>query len=448
MLVSKPMKYPVTLALICAAILAVHIPKQIVPEKPNWNDPKPASDIPTIFVWTEKFERNFRTPGWIAVSSNLKSEQLAPSLIGVKSGGNTAHKYPKKRFHFQFGKESSWVKSLDRNLLGMASDDDWILDPAYRDGLLFRNQVNKIIYSKLEEPLLLGRLVDVVWNGEYQGVYYLTQRYERKNLGLKKTNSSSPLIDYFEDLSDESRLQFAKDTDRNIVRFLTWLKSVLSRSIELDEVYYKVRLLGADFSKKSERVFERRYPKVGEIPNVSNLSELLAWVNESKDEEFKSQIWEIFDQGRLLNYLCFLFLNSGADNVKGNYVLVKRNGKYEFLPWDLDNTFRSINYKNGKVQAVWDKWGFDSNVLFRRLLQLKGQDLRENWMKLRTDVFSEDEILKVLQSEFDQLNLSGAYDRNNKRWGLPLLPQSDELDLVKAWVKKRLSFVDKKVMEL
>ncbi len=73
---------------------------------------------------------------------------------------------------------------LDVQLLGLRSDDDWILDAAYRDTTFVRNLVSMGIWNDIRgfaftdengnprgQPALKGDLVEVIVNNEYYGIH-------------------------------------------------------------------------------------------------------------------------------------------------------------------------------------------------------------------------------------------------------------------------------------
>jgi hypothetical protein len=331
----------------------------------------------------------------------------------------------------------------------MESDDDWILDPAYRDGLLFRNRVNQKIYSEFGHfKPLESRFVDFYWNGEYQGVYILSQRFERKHFGFKKATENLPAYTYFNNLKYKSKWEFVANLDKTIADGIYYWNYFWSTKKFAEEAFYKVRLFGADFSKASIGLFDQRHPKQRYNPKVTNINIALDFVNQSSDAEFKDKVWSIFDRESTLNYFSLLILNTGADNIKANYILVYKKDKFHLVPWDQDNTFRSINIKTGLIQAHFDRWGYKGNVFLRRLLELKGEDIKTHWFSLRNTIFKAEKVKSYLKTEYDFLSKTGAYQRNNDKWKFPKDHQVAEFNEVLDWVDKRLEFADQKISAL
>jgi hypothetical protein len=97
--------------------------------------------------------------------------------IGIELRGHSSQMFPKKSYGLELRGRSG--EGRDAGLLGMPEDDDWALTANYSDKSLMRNA---LAYKAARQ--LTGRYaphtrhVELVLNGNYRGVYLLTQQVE------------------------------------------------------------------------------------------------------------------------------------------------------------------------------------------------------------------------------------------------------------------------------
>jgi spore coat protein CotH len=157
--------------------------------------------LPVIHIDTKGSDigRNERIPATVRIES---ASGLLPNdsttfthQVGIKVRGASAVSYPKKSYSIEFC--DSMGEEVNVSLFGLRSDGDWILDAMYIDHSRMRNRLCTDIWNaynriphKAQEPKALngtrGVFVEVSLNGEYNGLYCLTERIDRKQLKLKK----------------------------------------------------------------------------------------------------------------------------------------------------------------------------------------------------------------------------------------------------------------------
>ena len=108
-------------------------------------------------------------------------------------GGNST-KYTKRSYTVKLVDENG--EDLDVNLLGIREENNWILDAMAVDRIRMRNRVcfdiwNQISYTPYRTDFnnrngTKGEFVEVFLNGKYHGIYCLSDKIDRKLLGLKK----------------------------------------------------------------------------------------------------------------------------------------------------------------------------------------------------------------------------------------------------------------------
>ena len=150
------------------------------------------------FLWAESLPKVYLTaPNLSTEYSNgtIRIDDGAEMLADVRYRGATSLQYQKKSFAIRL-KDSEGNK-VNAALLGMRSDNSWILDAMAADKARMRNRVstdlwldfsNKVYYAN-QEPQVLngtrGKFVEVFLNDDYYGLFCLTEKIDRKQLKLK-----------------------------------------------------------------------------------------------------------------------------------------------------------------------------------------------------------------------------------------------------------------------
>lgn len=124
---------------------------------------------------------------------------LTPLRCKVRYRGNSSMRYEKKSFTIKL--LDSHYEKLDVNLLGLRTDDTWVLDAMAIDRIRMRNRVNSDVWNDMSRTPYktdfnrrngtVGLFVELFINGQYHGLYCLTDKINRKLLDLKKTKVSA-----------------------------------------------------------------------------------------------------------------------------------------------------------------------------------------------------------------------------------------------------------------
>ena len=118
---------------------------------------------------------------------------------GFKIRGTSSQQYDKKSYRVELWADATGAMMADTTFLGLRSDDDWNLEAMWAQPLRLRDKVanelwtemHQLYYQDLEPDARSGvrmEYADVFVNGSYVGVYALSERMDRKQLGLKKYN--------------------------------------------------------------------------------------------------------------------------------------------------------------------------------------------------------------------------------------------------------------------
>lgn len=131
------------------------------------DDPKIMADMGIIFNGAGN--RNYMTDSF----NNYNGK------IGIEYRGSSSQGMPKKSYGFETWDVNG--NSIDSSLLGMPKESDWILSASYSDKSLLNNFLTYDLARSLGWYAPRGVHVELVVNGEYQGVYILMEKIKRDN---------------------------------------------------------------------------------------------------------------------------------------------------------------------------------------------------------------------------------------------------------------------------
>lgn len=247
------------------------------------------------------------------------------SLIKAKWRGGTTNTADKHKRNYKIKPLNFKGKGQDISLLGMREDNNWILDAGQIDLFRLRNRIATEIWNDFatkpyyvsKEPKaksgVTGKVVEVILNNEYRGIYSLTEAMDRKELKLKK----------YDDKNQEFHGQLWKVS--------SWDKATFW---DIDKDY--------DNTQETWHAFETKYPDIDDVnpTDYSPLYEAIDFVVNSNDEAFKKEVGDYFDIPVLIDYQLFLETlkpvdNNGKNMYWGIYDVAKSK-KLTLAIWDLD----------------------------------------------------------------------------------------------------------------
>jgi spore coat protein H len=373
---------------------------------------------------------NIRTPHEIVDSPKVwaefflseSNEEIISSQIGIEYRGSFSQTFPKKSLEIEFWEDALGEETLDFEPLGMRSDDDWNLQAMYNEPLRFRSksanalwkEFHQIYYADLEPKAVNGiemRYVELFLNNEYRGLYAMGEKIDKKQLKLKNHNGEI-----------RGELYKGDEWGNGAVTF-SWLGEYDNTSEVWDG-------------------FEYKHPD--EEINWSNLYNLIDFVMNASDEDFKANYATKFHVDNFVDYFIFLNLAKAADNTGKNTYLAKyaADHPYYYVPWDLDAVFG--NHIDGTEDNNTDD--FLTNNLYHRLWQDCSengfrQKTRERWNSVKETIFSYAHLMEVFQSNYNVLSQNLVYERENLAWNEYSM-DTNQMDYISSWVGNRWEYLD------
>ena len=358
------------------------------------------------------------------------------SDINIHTRGGTTINLPQKNYRISLvNKKKSKTSKYKSNLLGLREDDDWILTSGYSDYEKVRNTFSMNLWNKTSK----GRnqwhvdasnenvFVEVFFNNRYHGLYTLSYPIDSKQLDRKD--------------------------DESIIKKKDWAPSEYAIDVEFN----------ADF----EYDWIAGYYLQDGSPNAYYIiHDLLYEMAFSEDNE---EIRSTVDMDNAIDLYLFYELTQAADNIYDtnvkNLIIINKPAanKYGYklllVPWDMDQTWgnRFVDGEGNHAISSYDmatdyelpvNWG---PVPF--LIENGDPDIvkevQARYEELRQTVWSDENIMSMLDSYEEDIYGSGAYERTINRWPDANDYGADiELSDFKDFVLARLSWMDEYVKGL
>lgn len=368
------------------------------------------------------------------------------SFVKIKWRGGSTNTADKHKRNYKIKTLNEKGKSQDISLLGMREDNNWILDAGQVDLFRLRNRIATEIWNDFatkpyytsKEPKaksgVAGKVVEVILNNEYRGIYSLTEAMDRKELKLKK----------YDDKNQEFHGQLWKVS--------SWDKSTF---LDIEKDY--------DNTQETWHAFETKYPDIEDVnpTDYSPLYEAIDFVANSNDETFKKEVANYFDIPVIIDYQLFLETLKPIDNCGKNMYWgiydVAKDKKLTLAIWDLDASVGQDWHCSTPLHPDYVSPDTELGIkeafnLYTRLSTLNvdnyNQKVADRYHELRKTYFSEENLISKYQSYYDMLVKSGAASREESKWskdsdigGYPLNFEK-EIEYIKNWIIERLKYLD------
>lgn len=317
-------------------------------------------------------------------SASEKNVSAEKSDIAYEVRGASSYYYEKKSYNLKLVDEK-------KSLLGLRTDDDWILSALYDDIGLIHNQLSYQLWNEvasLEKTkgnyAVNQEYIELLMDGEYLGVYALSERGDTKQFMM----------------SD-------------------------------NDILFKVKGFPYDEGKG---VIDLKYPNETSLETDSLKNSFMEHFCEDNEIPLRDSLI-LIDYENALDYSLFCQIATAADNtIKNSFLVGRRTGEYYKLceiPWDCNMTWGIKSYVLTSEDRIYDT-EFMSLVirkLYKKDPEKINTDIANRWFYLRDSVFSEKNIKAILDENFLVLHRSGAYERNYCKWPTISLNTGEKDDL-------------------
>ncbi len=387
-------------------------------------------------------------PGTVHVLSDVPTQDLT-CTTAFRRRGATASNYPKRSLNMKLFRPDG--AEMDTTLLGLRNDKSWILDAMSIDVVRMRNRVcfdiwnnySRLPYDSKYEGRngTVGRFVELIINGEYAGIYCLTDKIDRQLLNLTK-----PEVDASDRLLNVRGVLYKSNS---------WDNTSLSESV-LDQTQ--------PMDQESWNNWELQHPD--DYPSVAAWTPLRNLYNfstnySSNPRAYADKLEEHYYLQNLADFyilvLAFDMVDNGMKNLFLSVKNIQKGLRFVLTPWDMDTSlggyydgrFYGGTYEN---TAVVDA-RIQKNEPFQSLWTYNGGDFRRlaanRWFKLKKDlkVFAPEGVEARMMGYARLFANSGAWAREYARWsgrdGAPVVKSVlDEVPLIIDWYRKRVAEMD------
>jgi len=332
--------------------------------------------------------------------SSLIVDSINAKIKVRGSGRGWNAKSPKKEYRIELSEQKS--------LLGMRKDDDWQLFAMYYDLPRMRIKSSFDLWRDLKSinPTAIlpnSEYVALFLNGEFQGLYLLAER-----------------------------------TDR--------------RLFELDDAQNN---LNSSLIFQASFPWEQNWPdKNGEYYIMDEImTELNSFIENSDNNTFfdpKIGIYSKFDKLNLIDFFLFNFFILHQDFWDFNYYIIRNTNpsKFFLVPWDFDYSFGQFggSFRDPTLNPEIEIR--DKNVLFTRLINNKEfmRDCKNRWFYLRKEYWTEDIILGMISDLYEEIEY--IYKIEKTMWDPKMVEKDWENKMDKSvsylfqWIPERIEFCD------
>lgn len=356
--------------------------------------------------------------------------------IAIELRGSSSLMFPKKGYGFE-------TQDADGNnnnvpLLGMPEENDWVLHGPYSDKTLLRNVLSYHIGWQTGQYTPRTRWCELLINGEYQGLYVLTERIKR----------------------DKNRVDIAKLTPEDVegdeltggyIVSVEWDEPGIDdgwNSLYTSNCFYKYQDPGYDELLPVQKNYIRNYFQQFEqamasptmLDKYGQYVDIYSWI----DYWIATEIFKHVD-GYKLSFYMYKKKDSNG-------------GKIHFGPlWDLNLAYGNFDFGQEDPgptgwSYVWADWGYLRPFWVFKLSTIPYlQNLtRCRWDELRQAGLHTDSLMQFIDENVELIE--EARIRNFEQWpviGVYVWPNDyvgptyeSEVNFLKNWLTSRLNWID------
>jgi hypothetical protein len=404
--------------LVCALIFIT----SCEPENPEPEDPKGNDDITGIY---EVFEMNIQVNNNAPVISKDPADYLNCSIsingkgildnyngtARIRGRGNSSWLwYDKKPYRIKLDASS--------RILGLKSNSDWVLLANYRDPTDLMNVFGFEISSRLGLPYTNhSRFVEVTLNGDYIGLYQLTEQIEQGGNRVPIDELNGVLISL--DLDDGPELSPGAGNNFSSSLF------ELPVSVKYPEAPTSDQLIAIryDFAKLEDAINNYDYDAVAELMDIPSF----------------------------INYMIVqeLVYNVEVAAPRSIFMFKDAGGKYVWGPvWDFDAGFdfdwgtmtTGHNFFNAQELVLGTDPGFHPRVsnFFTQMFRNNRfvQEYKARWAIVEDQIFND--TWEVMEKY--EVGLKDALARDFKRWPIDK-NFTTETNRMENWLSDRVTYL-------
>ena len=346
------------------------------------------------------------TSDWqTAPFSFVDKDRLVEGYLQYAMQGNSSKNYPKKNLKVKFFRDkdcknklkwrpkADWHKNnkfnIKANYIDATHARNLVNASLVRDAMEVTPFANNQIANKLLKTQNLGQMegfpIELSFNDGYYGLMTFNTEKDDKPFGMDSDGRAHEAITI--ESPDENLNNPQDKIDGN--HFATVLQDTVDPDVQ------------------------------------TNFTKFLTFINTANDTDFKAHIGDYIDLYSVINLYLFGVWSYEWDYYnKSEILLTYDSGKsYYMLAYDLDSTWRL--FWNGSTLLENDVADFATankdwieghgNVLLNRIYQLFKPEIKAQWQKLRTSVWTNSRAVNAFK-QFIRSVPEDAYERDQTKW--------------------------------
>ena len=377
-------------------------------------------------------------PGKITIydtSKRINGEICNTFDCKLKFRGASSLKYEKKSFAVKL--LNSVGNDLDVNIFNIRKENDWILDAMTTDRIRMRNRVCFDIWNEISKtpyPTVFdnrngtkGEYIELYLNGTYHGLYCMSDKIDRKLLGLKKVK---------------------ENTEETVtIRGVLYKGTAWSAATQFAG-YDQEENMESDTWNGWELQYPDDYPCYEAWHPIQNIIDCCKQDLKTFENGYRNH----FYTDNLTDYMIFLMsLNIIDNNMKNTHLScpnIQEEQMFLITPWDLDCSLGGL-YDGSR----YEKYTTLSNLINNRIYYFLyngnvnefQNDLKRKWSELSSNILTKENVFRRLDKYAEKLKKSGAWQREYDKWNNNPVPLNldEELQYVKKWYARNIIALDK-----
>jgi len=372
---------------------------------------------------------------------------------------NTSGKH-KRNYHVKLLDNEG--NKMEKSFFGLRNDNSWILESCQVDMSRIRNRILTDLWNAYsvkpyyfdKEPKAMtgtrGRFVELILNGEYRGIYCMTENLDRKQMKLKKYDEETGAI--------HGQLWKSKD----------WSYAVFMGHNRDNNYYPGTPPVRFNNRNESWDQYYVKYPNIDDVypTDWQVLYDAVNFVCTASDNDFSQQFSEYFDMPLVIDYYILMETILSTDNHGKNMFFAvydkQVDKKITFSVWDMDATsgqrWSDDYYHQSFLGPEQDYAEFITRYehgdynLFRRLRNTNADDfnmqVRLRYRDLRQTELATDAIISRFEKQIEEFKTSGAGARESAKWSydsdVSYLPIDfdEEMEYLRDWFTRRMNYLD------
>jgi hypothetical protein len=340
---------------------------------------------------------------YVKADISINGQSRLPDFKGtmqIRGRGNTSWNFPKKPYKIKLDAKAP--------LLGMAAEKDWILLANYLDGLHLLNPVALKIGQLLNMPYTNNSVpVQLTLNGQYQGLYMLTEQIEVQPNRVNVDN-------------DGILLQLDTNFD-DVWRFK-------SNAFQLPVMIMYPELTNATEMTPIQKEFEQMEALVdrADFPNNNYLDYL--------------------DAESVANYLIVYLMtdNEEINHPKSTYIHKTKTGKWTMGPiWDFDWAYdyekSFVHFGNYNKSLFWSPPSVGTRFFSKLMTDPRIKTLmKQKWADFKTNKFNN---LTAFVDTY-AANIESARYKDYQLWKRGNFDFTGDVKTLKTWLHNRVIYLN------